>query len=129
MMKGFSSGPDSYCCAERTSDSDVKAKADSKCNWPTYRSDITNDRMHTFHGQWMGPGVYGSQPSPTSLMTSASDESPMTSVETGPTDFVYLALLCNFSGFSLVMLCQGQKAWCAHQEHGPYSEFPGLVDI
>jgi len=33
----------SHCCAGRTSDSDVKAKADSKCNWPTYRSEITND--------------------------------------------------------------------------------------
>jgi hypothetical protein len=38
-------------------------------------------------------------------MTSASNESPMTSVETGPTDFVYLALLHNSSSFSLVMPC------------------------
>jgi hypothetical protein len=33
----------SHCSAGRTSDSNAKAKADSKGDWPAYRSDITND--------------------------------------------------------------------------------------
>ena len=44
----------------------------------------------------MGPGIDGSQTLPATSLTSDSDESPMTSVRTGPMDFG-LRLYCGIS--------------------------------
>ena len=54
----------------------------------------------------MAPGIDGSQTLPATSLTSDSDESPMTSVRTGPTDFG-LRLYCGIS-VALVLVVSEQ---------------------